>query len=92
MSVHSSDHHIAVAFFMQRHRNYYVLLCILHKALPVGINSPLSSRVQFRLSELELTVVRQLWSVVLADPTLLASADFDVDDRLDIKPPGLLTV
>ena len=58
----------------------------------MGINSPLSSHVQFRLSELELSVVRQLWSVVLADPSLLSSADFDVDDGLDIKPPDLLTV
>jgi len=90
VSVHSNDHHIVVAFFMHRHRYCYVLLCILHKALPV--NSPLSSHVQFRLSELELTVIRQLWSVVLADPTLLASADLDVDDGLDIKPPDLLTV
>ena len=58
----------------------------------MGINSPLSSRVQFRPSELELTVVCQLWSVVLADPTFLASADFNVDDGLDNKTPDLLTV
>ena len=92
MLVHRSDHHIVVTFFIHRITTYYCVKTILHKALPMGINSPLSSRVQFRLSELELTVVRQLWSVVLADPTLLASADFDVDDRLDIKPPGLLIV
>ena len=46
--------------------------------------------LQFRLSELERTVVLQLWNVVLANATLLAAFDYDVDDGLDVRPPGLL--
>ena len=48
--------------------------------------------LQFRLSELERTVVLQLWNVVLANATVLAAFDYDVDDGLDIRPPGLFRV
>ena len=44
--------------------------------------------LQFRLSELEELVFRELWNALLNQTTLLASEDFSVDDALDVGPPG----
>ena len=44
--------------------------------------------LQFRLSELEEQVFRQLWNALLTQTSLLISEDFSVDDELDVRPPG----
>ena len=44
--------------------------------------------LQFRLSELEEQVFRQLWNALLTQTSLLVSEDFSVDDELDVGPPG----
>ena len=44
--------------------------------------------LQFRLSELEEQVFRQLWNALLTQTSLLVSEDFSVDDELDVGSPG----
>ena len=44
--------------------------------------------LQFRLSELEEQVFRQLWNALLTQTSLLVSEDFSVDDELDVRPSG----
>ena len=44
--------------------------------------------LQFRLSELEEQVFRQLWNALLTQTSLLASENFSVDNDLDVGPPG----
>jgi len=56
----------------------------------VIFESLLAVHAQFRLSELERTVVLQIWTKILANTTLLAAFDYNVDDGLDEREPGLL--